>query len=222
MKTVLAWSCDHPPYHHVDALDFLTRLKKKWKPDTVVHLGDEADLHRLSRHEHEIDALSLPEELTRVRQYHSDLADIFPRLYLCHSNHVARLHTAATRGGLLPELVKDWSEIIKAPKSWKWDDTWVFGGVTYFHGDGYGGQNAIRNAIDDFATNVVFGHLHTETAIRYFRTRNWHRWGVCTGALHDPTKQCPAFRYAKHNRKKPILGAVVVAGGVPYYEPLKV
>ena len=44
-KSILVISDQHAPYHHIDTLDFLAAIKKKYKPDTVVNIGDEMDWH---------------------------------------------------------------------------------------------------------------------------------------------------------------------------------
>ena len=44
-KSVLVISDLHIPYHHPDAFKFLAALKKKYKPDLVVNIGDEIDQH---------------------------------------------------------------------------------------------------------------------------------------------------------------------------------
>ena len=65
---VLAFSCNHSPFHHKDALRFLKEQKKIWKPDVVVCLGDEMDYHMMSRHPKEPDAMGAMEEDNRFLQ----------------------------------------------------------------------------------------------------------------------------------------------------------
>ena len=50
-KSILVISDQHAPYHHIDTLDFLAEIKKKYKPDTVVNIGDEMDWHSISFHD---------------------------------------------------------------------------------------------------------------------------------------------------------------------------
>ena len=50
-KSVLVISDLHIPYHHPDAFEFLKALKKKYKPDLVVNIGDEIDQHSISMHD---------------------------------------------------------------------------------------------------------------------------------------------------------------------------
>ena len=44
-KSILVISDLHTPYEHPDVVPFLTAIKAKYKPDTVVCIGDEIDYH---------------------------------------------------------------------------------------------------------------------------------------------------------------------------------
>ena len=46
-KVILVISDQHIPHHHQDMIPFLTAIKKKYKPDRIVHIGDECDKHGL-------------------------------------------------------------------------------------------------------------------------------------------------------------------------------
>ena len=48
---VLVISDMHLPFQHKDTFRFLQALKDKYKPSTVVCIGDECDKHSLSYHE---------------------------------------------------------------------------------------------------------------------------------------------------------------------------
>ena len=50
-KSILVISDQHAPYHHIDTIDFLAAIKQKYKPDTVVNIGDEMDWHSISFHD---------------------------------------------------------------------------------------------------------------------------------------------------------------------------
>ena len=54
-KSVLVISDMHIPYHHPDALAFLTALKRQFKFDHIVNIGDELDQHAITMHEHNPD-----------------------------------------------------------------------------------------------------------------------------------------------------------------------
>ena len=220
--TVLAFSCPHAPYHHVDALDFLADLKRTNKPSEVVCLGDEADLYRFSSHDQEPDAYDIVKELRLARRFVKDLGKMFPALKVCTSNHVRRMTKKAAGAGLPKQVLKSWRDVIEAPPRWQWQREWILHGVHYFHADGYSGDRAIPDAITDHRANVVFGHLHTLGRVEYHQRRHWMNWGVSAGCLITAKESSPAIRYGKYHRKKPVRGAVVIADGLPIFEPLKV
>lgn len=219
---VIAFGCPHAPYHHIDALDFLSDQRKQFKPTEAVCLGDEVDLYRLSRHDPDPDAPDVVRELKKARRFIADLGKLFPVLKLCHSNHVRRLYSTARGAGLPLSVLKSWKSIIEAPTGWSWRRQWKIDGVTYFHADGYSGEKAIGNAITDFRSNIVFSHLHTIGRVEYHQRRFWSNWGASAGCLVTSAPNCPAFRYAKYHRSPPVRGLVVVADRVPMYQPFKV
>ena len=79
-KSVLVISDLHIPYHHPDAFKFLAALKKKYKPDLVVNIGDEIDQHSISFHNHHPDLKSPGDELRAARVYVKELEKIFPKM----------------------------------------------------------------------------------------------------------------------------------------------
>ncbi len=84
---VLVISDLHIPYHHKDSFAFLTALKKKYKPDLVINIGDELDQHAISMHDSNPDLPSAGDELRMSRKYIWELEKIFPDMILIHSNH---------------------------------------------------------------------------------------------------------------------------------------
>ena len=61
-KSILVISDTHIPYHHKDAIAFLKAIKKKYKPDRVIHIGDEIDSHAISFHDSDPDLYSAGDE----------------------------------------------------------------------------------------------------------------------------------------------------------------
>ena len=46
-RSILVIPDTHAPYEHPDTLEFLAAVAARFRPDTVVHLGDEADKHAM-------------------------------------------------------------------------------------------------------------------------------------------------------------------------------
>ena len=62
-KSVLVISDTHFPYQHKDTVDFLKEIKSKYKPDRIIHIGDELDYHAISFHPTDPNLLSPSDEL---------------------------------------------------------------------------------------------------------------------------------------------------------------
>ena len=58
-KSILIISDTHIPYHHPDLIPFLKDLKEIYKPDRVIHIGDEVDKHAMSFHDSDPDRLDM-------------------------------------------------------------------------------------------------------------------------------------------------------------------
>lgn len=66
-RSVLVIPDTHAPYEHPDTLEFLAAVAARYRPDTVVHLGDEADKHALSFHDSDPNLDSAGMELEKAR-----------------------------------------------------------------------------------------------------------------------------------------------------------
>ena len=56
-KRILVISDTHFPYQHPDCILFLAALRSEYKPDRVVHIGDEIDGHAISFHNSDPDLI---------------------------------------------------------------------------------------------------------------------------------------------------------------------
>ena len=63
MSRILIISDLHEPYSHTDSFAFLEAIKKKYKPERVVCIGDELDYHALSFHDSDPDLPNASKEL---------------------------------------------------------------------------------------------------------------------------------------------------------------
>ena len=77
----------HIPYHHRDSFEFLTEIKKEYKPDFVVNIGDLLDFHAINMHTHDPDLYSAGDELKASRGFIRALEGIFPKMVEVESNH---------------------------------------------------------------------------------------------------------------------------------------
>jgi len=80
MKRILVISDLHLPYQHKDAISFLGVIKKEYKPDFVVNIGDLLDFHAINMHTHDPDLYSPGMELDKSKEYIKQLEDLFPKI----------------------------------------------------------------------------------------------------------------------------------------------
>ena len=111
----------HIPYHHKDSFEFLREIKKEYKPDFVVNIGDLLDFHAISMHSHDPDLYSAGHELDKSKEYIKQLEDIFPQMVEVESNHSSLLYSRALKFGMSKQFLKDYGEFL-GTKKWKWVD----------------------------------------------------------------------------------------------------
>ena len=68
-KTILVVSDMHLPYQHKDSIKFLKEIKKEFKPDTTISIGDLLDQHALSFHDSSPELYSAGHELDKAKEY---------------------------------------------------------------------------------------------------------------------------------------------------------
>lgn len=217
---ILVISDMHLPYQHPGCLDFLADLKRRWKPERVVCIGDEVDFHRLSTHTQEPGLLSVGEEVREAVKLLRKLYVMFPEVMVCNSNHGSRLYKRAKDAGICSGWVKSLAELLEAPEGWAWRDFWDVGGIHFRHGDGFSGKNAALIAAEKVRRNVAIGHVHTAAGVQYSGGHFGTVWGMSVGCLIDPARE--AFGYAKFQASRPVLGTGYVLGGTtPIFLPLE-
>jgi hypothetical protein len=217
-KNVMAIGDLHEPFAHPDAPDFLDWIRKKFKPDTFVCLGDEIDGHAMSNYESDPDGFSPGMELDAAIQKLRTYYQMFPRMHVCTSNHTARPFRKAFSSGIPARVLKGYREILDAPAGWEWRDQWRIDGVAYEHGEGQIGQNAAMRAADGNMCPTVIGHIHSFAGIQYNANAETLYWGFNVGCLIN--RDAYSFRYGKHFKRKPIIGCGLVERGVPRFVPM--
>ena len=120
-KRILVISDLHIPYHHKDSFGFLREIKKEYKPDFVVNIGDLLDFHAISMHSHDPDLYSAGHELDKSKEYIKQLEDIFPQMVEVESNHSSLVYRRALKFGMSKQFLKDYGEFL-GTKKWKWVD----------------------------------------------------------------------------------------------------
>ena len=84
---ILVISDLHAPYCHVDSISFLEKLKKVYKPSTIINIGDEASYNSIHFHEIDNDLPSAGDELEVTKSWLHRLEKLFPKMVILESNH---------------------------------------------------------------------------------------------------------------------------------------
>lgn len=218
-NSVLVISDLHIPYHHQDAFDFLKALKRKYKPDLVVNIGDELDHHAISMHEHNPDLMSAGDELKHSKEYVRELEKIFPEMTLVHSNHSSLVYRRALKYGLPKDYLKSYNEFLGVGNGWKWVDDYTItlsdGSRCFFT---HGISADVLKVAAQYGMNTVQGHFHTKFSIGYFSNPDALIWGMQVGCLIN--QKSMAFDYAKNFKSRFIVGCGMIIDGQPKLMPM--
>jgi hypothetical protein len=218
-KKILVVSDTHFPYHHPDTFPFLIKLNKAYKPDCVVHIGDEMDWHSVNvSHVINPDLPAPADELLSGQSLCGQLEKIFPSMYLLESNHGSMILRRAMAKGMSKFFIKDYNEILDVSSKWKWVERLILetpkGKVIFAHQF----CKDIAKAVQQTATSCVQGHFHTVSEIKYVGNDYHLNFGMSVGCLVD--KKSLAMAYMKVNLAKPILSCGVITNGIPYIVPM--
>jgi predicted MPP superfamily phosphohydrolase len=218
-RRILCISDQHAPFSHPDMLRFLAACKKKYKPDLVVNIGDETDLHALSFHDHDSDLPSAGDELKRAIIQIKKLEKLFPEMIIVDSNHGSLALRRLKHHGIPMKFLATQQQIYNVSEKWQWvNDLYLTlpnGQRCYFcHGISKDGKKiAAQRAI-----NVVQGHYHTEFRIDYVSNPDNLLWSMQVGCLID--KRSLAFNYDKLNLSRPVIGIGLIMDSKPVLQPM--
>jgi len=204
----------HCPFDLDEYLQFCIDLKKKYRCNRIIHIGDEIDANSWSVHDSNPDGYSPGMELeyaiTRLQRYY--LA--FPTVTCIMGNHSYRVQRKAIKAGLSTKFLKDYKDIIQAPAGWNFVHDLVENNILFTHGTG----NAFKRMKDE-RTNLCQGHLHSESSIQWSSSRNETLWSMQVGCGVDDSKY--AFAYGRDMAKRPIISAGIILGNTPILEVLQ-
>lgn len=217
-QSILVISDLHVPYEHPDTLKFLKAIKKKYKPNLVVQIGDEVDYHALSFHDSDPNLPSAGDELELAIKKLKAYTKLFPKVTVIESNHGSMVLRKALANGMPKQVLKGYNEILEVPKGWKWVFdviiTTSLGPVYFCHGkSGTPGRLASQ-----YGMSCVQGHFHEKAQITYISTPEKLMFDAHTGCLADDKSL--ALGYNKINPKRPIVSIIVLINGIPQIVPM--
>ena len=217
-KVVLVISDLHIPYHHKDSFAFLKEVKKVFKPDTVINIGDLLDFHAISMHDSDPDLPSPGNELSIARQYIRELESVFPDVTEVHSNHSSLVYRRAIKYGMSAQFLRPYGEFL-GTKKWKWVDDLTLelsnGKRVYFT---HGKSADVIKVSQTMGMNAVQGHFHTKFNIQYWANPDDLYWGMAVGCLIN--QKSMAFAYARNFNARFVLGCGIIIDGIPRLLPM--
>ena len=217
-KSILIISDTHVPYHHPDLIPFLKDLKEIYKPDRVIHIGDEVDKHAMSFHDSDPDLPSAGDELKQSLPIIKQIEELFPKMDLLDSNHGSLVYRRALKHGIPKAYLRDYNEFLKVGKGWKWLDDLTIqtsNGPVYFC---HGKVADVLKLAQSMGMSCVQGHYHSSYNIKYYGNSLGLYYGLQVGCLVD--KDSLAFRYNKTQRARPIIGCAGIFNGLPKLIPM--
>lgn len=215
------------PFEHIKALDFCRYLKKhfKVKDSDVYNVGDETDQYWGGLWKKSIEAehtanQELEESKDTLRKWYR----AFPKMKLCTSNHGTRWWRKALDADIPAQLLRDYEDIIEAPKGWQWKRDWHVKASKHpfivEHLDDYGGQRPHIDAALHNGVSTVGGHHHNKFQVDFIKTKYQDIWAAVAGCLIDHAQY--AFTYSHKNKRVPKIGCIVIVDGgrIPLCIPL--
>ena len=218
-STVLVISDTQSPAHHPDTLDFLTEIKKQFKPTFVIHIGDLADFHSLNFHGVNPNLPSAHDELLQARVFVKNLAKLFPCMTIVDSNHDALPKRKARSIGIPDEMLKDERSIMQAPQTWKFVKELVFKlpNSIWVKAKHNFGSNLLMDSKNQ-GMSLICGHLHTKSFVQWWQNDHGMNFAMQVGCSIDCTH--PALDYDKGNSTRPVLSVGILKGGIPIILPM--
>ena len=217
-ERILIISDLHIPYHHRDAFAFLKEVKKQYKPDFVVNIGDLLDFHGMSMHDHDPDLASPGDEITIAKEYVKELEWIFPKVVEVESNHSSMVYRRALKSGMSRQFLKSYGEFL-GTKKWTWVDDLA---LTLSNGRRclftHGKAADVLKVSQSMGMNTVQGHYHTKFLISWWANPDNLFWGMNVGCLIN--QKSLAFAYAKNFKTRFILGCGIIIDGIPKLLPM--
>jgi hypothetical protein len=211
-RRILVIPDTHAPFEHPDTIRFLSAIKDKYLEESslIMHLGDEVDGNQISFHDKDPDIRFSPcTELEAAIEFIQKLYKLFPKVYLCESNHGSLVYRRQKYAGLPRHVMKSYQEILGTP-NWTWaEEYWVetnLGGVYLCH---FRTSTSGRLSKEMGSYGSVSGHVHSRFETVWSTNGTQTRFDVFSGCL--VSRQSMAFAYGKLNLPKPVLGCLLIS-----------
>lgn len=214
MSKVLAIGDLHEPVSHPGYLQFCKDLRKEFRCDHTVFMGDVADWHAISMHDKEPECPGAGDEYEQTKAKIKEWHRAFPNASVCIGNHDERPSRLAKTKGIPERLLKSYNTLWETP-TWKWDYSFLIDEVYYCHGTGTSGIHPAWNKSGQMLMSTVIGHAHSRAGISWRVNPLCRIFAMDVGCGID--NDAFQFVYGKNCTNKPILAAGVILDGEPMH-----
>lgn len=205
----------HEPFSHAKYLDFCIDTYNSFNCNKVVFIGDLVDNHATSNWGADPEGKSAVDELEFAVEKLKLWYRRFPEASVLYGNHCTRAFKKAFKAGLPPKWLKEFNELIEAPKKWKFFDRLFIDSVLYEHGTQSGDMAAV-NAARNHRCSYVQGHAHSFAGVRYLASADGSTiFAANVGCGID--ENAYAFAYGKSESRRPVISCGVVLEGKQCY-----
>ncbi len=205
----------HEPVSRKGALNFCRDLRRKYKTNHTIFIGDVTDWHSISFHTHHPEMPGPKDEYDLAYRCIQKWHKAFPKADVILGNHDRRVIRLAETVNIPAKFLRDYKDIWKTP-TWNWVDEVIYDEVYYTHGDGSGsGLYPAFNLVRKMGISCVLGHHHSAGGVKWLVNPLRRMFGLDTGCLIDD--KAMAFAYSARTKIRSVMSAAVVIDGVPQH-----
>ena len=215
MSRVLCIPDLHEPCSRPGALEFCKDLRKQYKTDTTVFIGDVTDWHSISFHAHHPEMPGPKDEFELAFNCLKKWHKAFPKSTVCLGNHDRRIVRLAESVNIPSRFIRGYGEVWET-KGWDWIHEIIIDDVLYSHGEGTGSSMyPAYNKMKKMGMSCVLGHFHSAGGVKWLVNPLRRMFGLDTGCLIND--KAMAFAYGKFAVTRSVLSAAVIIDGVPQH-----
>lgn len=207
-KAVLLIGDSHLPYEHKDYRKFCHEVKKRYKCEIDIHVGDYEDQHAISFHDSDAELFSAGHELERVIEKTELWKKSFPKMITLDSNHGSLVIRRMKRHGVPIAHLKSLKEIYNTPK-WQWvNDIFIETKIGRVYGT-HGKSSAYNKLAREVGCHAFQGHHHGKCEVTWANSVFNQRFNMFVGCGVD--RDSLAMAYGRNNIPQPILACGVLS-----------
>jgi hypothetical protein len=207
----------HMPFMVPNFIDFLCRVRDKYKLTRVFGIGDAFDHHAVSFWDNAPGADDALNEYHKAVGQAGALVSEFPNILWTVGNHDDRHLKLGARAGIPDIYMRDINDIFEMPDTWIWHKSYILNGTVLIEHGSSSGRNATFDRALVTSKNVIQGHTHSYGGVQYINDGFNVRWALNVGCGMDNDSY--AALYAEHHKFKPTLGCGILIEDIPHFIP---